>query len=473
MDDPTFRAWAHRLADWMADYRENVSQRRILPTAGPGDIAAQLPPEPPPLGTGMEEIMADFERIVLPGMMHWNHPGWFGYFPANNSGPSILAEMLTATIGAQCMSWQTSPAATELEQVTLDWLRRMLDLPEGFRGVIHDTASSATLVAVLMARERATKGRSRREGPTAPGSDRLRLYTSREAHASVEKAVFLAGLGADNLRRIDVDADRAMDPEALEAAIRSDLAAGCLPAAVLATVGTTSSTALDPLSAIGAVCSRHGAFLHVDAAYAGTAAVLPEKRHILDGVEHADSFVFNPHKWMFVNFDCSAHFVKDVDLLLETCAMDPEYLKTRHDDDVANFRDWGIPLGRRFRALKLWFVIRSFGVEGIRARIRQHIELAAELAERISEHEDFELLAPVPLGLVCFRFRKRGLSDSELDEINQRLLEAVNASGKCFLTHTMLEGRFTIRLVVGQEKTTPENVDEVWRHLQEQARQLT
>jgi aromatic-L-amino-acid decarboxylase len=462
MTPEEFRLHGHRLVDWMADYLRDVGDRRVVPEVKPGDVRRSLPAAPPDQAEAFERIFADFERLIMPGMTHWNHPGWFAYFAANNSPPSILAEMLTATLAAQCMSWQTSPAATELEQVTMAWLTRMLDLPEGFTGVIQDTASTATLVALLSARERATGFAGERLG--AQTAQRLRVYASAEAHSSVPKGVKLAGFGADALRSIGVDEHYALRPDLLAEAMARDSAAGLVPACVVATVGTTSSTAIDPLPAIAEQCRRHGAWLHVDAAWAGSAAILPELRWILNGVEHADSLVFNPHKWLLVNFDCSAYFVRDVATLLRTFTITPEYLRTAHDPDVANFRDWGIQLGRRFRALKLWFVIRSYGVEGLRAMLRRHVALAGELAEWIEAASDFELMAPAPLGLVCFRYRPADVApdDPGLDQLNRELLARVNASGRVFLTHTTLGGRYVIRVGIGQRCTDREQVEELW-----------
>ena len=361
MTPEQFRTEAHRLVDWMADYLRDVGERRVVPQVTPGAIRHQLPASAPAAGEPFATLMADFERIVLPGMTHWNHPGWFGYFPANHSPPSILAEMVTATLGAQCMSWQTSPAATELEQVVMSWLGQMLGLPATFTGVIQDTSSTATLVALLSARERATSHAAGRRGADA-ATDRLTVYTSEERHSSVDKGVKLAGYGLEALRLVPTDAAFALRPDALAAQMDADATAGFRPACVVATVGSTSSTAVDPLAAIAPVAARHGAWLHVDASYAGAAALLPERRWIIDGIDLADSFVFNPHKWLFTNFDCSAYFVRDVDTLVRTFQTSPEYLRTAHDADVVNFRDWGVQLGRRFRALKLWWVIRHYGV---------------------------------------------------------------------------------------------------------------
>ena len=473
MTPDEFRTEAHRIVDWMADYLTDPSAHRVLPDVGPGDIARKLPLHPPMSGEPFETILADFNRVIVPGMTHWNHPGWFAYFPGNNSPPSILAEMLTATLGAQCMSWQTSPAATELEQVTMAWLREMIGLPAEFTGVIQDTASTATLVALLSARERATDHAWGASGPQA-GEAPLAVYASAEAHSSVAKGVKLAGYGSAMLRQIPVDDAFALRPEALAAAIDADRATGIRPACVVATIGTTSSTAVDPVRAIAPICRKHGAWLHVDAAYAGSAAILPECREHFDGVELADSFVFNPHKWLLTNFDCSAYYVRDVDLLLRTFGATPEYLRTPHDARVVNYRDWGIQLGRRFRALKLWFVIRSYGVDGLRSLLRKHIALAAEFRSWVEAESGFEVLAPSPFGLVCFRHRPDGHADgAELDAHNRRLLERVNASGSAYLTHTSLEGRFALRLVVGQWRTERSDVERAWRLIRDAGRSTT
>ncbi|MFL5512977.1 MAG: pyridoxal phosphate-dependent decarboxylase family protein [Gemmatimonadales bacterium] len=471
MQADEFRRHAHELVDWMADYLDGVSKLPVTPGVEPGDIARRLPPSPPEEAEPFAQLFADFQSIVLPGMTHWNHPGWFAYFPGNNSPPSILAEMLTATLGAQCMSWATSPAATELEQVTMDWLRQMVGLPETFVGVIQDTASTATLVALLSARERSSGYASGEHGMADAG--RLTVYASAQAHSSVIKGVRLAGYGLDQLRLIPVDAAYAMRPDALADVVLADLASGLRPACVVATIGTTSSTAVDPLPAIGEVCRRHGIWLHVDAAYAGTAAIVPELRHYFDGLEQADSLVFNPHKWMLVNFDCSAYYVRDPQALLRTFSIAPEYLRTAQDQQVVNFRDWGIQLGRRFRALKVWFVLRTYGVEGLRAMVRGHVALAQELAERIRGSSNFELMAPVPFGLVCFRFHPSWARDgSVLDRLNRELLRRVNASGRVHLTHTELDERFVIRMVIGQRLTARQHVDEAWELIQGAAREL-
>ena len=471
MSPDEFRRHAHAMVDWMADYIDGVEDRPVMSPVAPGDVAGRLPEEPPDEGEPMEAIFRDFEQIVLPGITHWQHPGFFAFFPANSSPPSVLAEMLTAALGAQGMIWQTSPAATELETRVMDWLRQMTGLPEGFAGVIQDTASTATLCALLTARERATGWRGNAEGLNRLGP--FNVYCSAEAHSSVEKDVRIAGLGDANLRKIRIDDAFAMVPEALDEAIRADRAAGRTPACVVATLGTTGASGFDPLRAVGEVCRRHGVWLHVDAAWAGSALVLPEQRWMIDGVEHADSFVFNPHKWLFTNFDCSAYFVRDAGALVRTFEILPEYLKTAVGETVINYRDWGIPLGRRFRALKLWFVIRSYGIEGLRARIRAHIALAQAMAREVEAEADFELLAPARLALFCFRYRPRGMDDAEaLDALNETLLARLNESGALYLTHTRIGGVYALRFCVGQTNTQQRHVAAAWRRIQDTARAL-
>jgi aromatic-L-amino-acid decarboxylase len=415
----------------------------------------------------MERIFQDFQDIVFPGITHWQHPSWFAYFPANNSPPSILAEMITAGIGAQCMVWQTSPAAAELEEVVLDWLRQMLGLPEGMVGVIQDTASTATLVALLCAREKTTNFSANAKGI----QDTLTVYASEETHSSIEKGVKIAGYGKENLRLIPTDADFAMIPEKLEAAIDSDIKKGFLPACVIGTVGTTSSTAVDPLSAIGRICRKHDVWFHVDAAFSGTAAILPEKKWMLDGLEFVDSFVFNPHKWMLTNFDCSAYFVRDEGALIRTFEIHPEYLKTGVDAEVKNYRDWGIQLGRRFRALKLWFVIRTYGVEGLQKMVREHIRLAEMVKEWVEKDERFELMAPVPVSLVCFRLND-GRQEDQLNELNKAFLEKLNRTGKLLLTQTSLRGKYVLRMSIAARLTEEKHVREAWELIRKTAGEL-
>ena len=467
MDIESFRKYAHEFADWIADYLGGLERFPVMSPVKPGEIRAQLPGAPPSNGEPMDRIFDDFKRIILPGISHWQHPGWHAYFPANNSPESILGEMLAAGMGVQGMSWTTSPAATELEDLVMDWLRQMLGLPAGLSGVIQDSASGATLAALLCARERATNFAANENGCGRP----LVVYASPETHSSIEKGAKIAGYGRRRLRLVETDAAFAMIPEKLEAAIAADRAAGLQPAAVVATLGTTSSAAVDPLRPIGEICARHKLWLHVDAAYAGTAAVCPENRWILDGAEYLDSFVFNPHKWMLTNFDCSAFFVKDPGTLIRTFEVHPEYLKTGVDPFVKNYRDWGIPLGRRFRALKLWFVIRSYGVEGLRAFVREDIRLAGLLREWIEADPRFEILAPVRFGLVCFRFND-GRGEAQLTTFNKALLDRLNASGKIGLSHSVLGGKFSLRLVVGARTTEERHVRRAWELVRSTAAEL-
>ena len=467
MNAEAFRQQAHTLVDWMADYLEHVQEYPVQPGAPPGAVRAQLPAAPPEQPESFERIVADFQRVIVPGLTHWGHPGFFGYFPANTSPPSILAEMLTATIGAQCMSWNTSPAATELEQVMMEWLRQMIGLPEGFTGVIQDTASTATLVALITARDEAI----RREGRPM---ERLTFYTSEEANSSVTKGARLAGFLPANIRRIGTDASAAMRIEALAAAVAQDRAAGLLPACIVPTVGTTGSTAIDPVPAVAELCAREQIWLHVDAAFAGSAAILPELRWILAGAERADSLVFNPHKWLLVNFDCSAYFVRDRAALLRSFGASAEILKATYDDAVVNYRDWGIQLGRRFRALKLWFVIRSYGVEGLRAMLREHIRLGKLFASWVDADPEFERLGEAPLATVCFRHcpevcGHRVAEGVDYDPHNQRLLARLNATGKLFLTGTRLKGAYVLRLALGHLTTTEADVRRAWELIQEAA----
>jgi aromatic-L-amino-acid decarboxylase len=468
MDENQFREYGHRFVDWLADYMKDIEAYPVMSRLKPGDIKRQLPTEPPQKAEPLDRIFSDFQKIIVPGITHWQHPGWFAYFPANNSPVSVLAELLTAGLGAQCMSWQTSPAATELEETVLDWLRRMIGLPEGLAGVIQDTASTATLCGLLTAREKATDFSANQRGLR----DQLTVYASTEAHSSIEKDVKIAGFGRENLRLIPVDEHLALIPSRLEEAVMEDKGRGFKPCCVVATVGTTSSTAIDPLPAIGQVCRRHGLWLHVDAAFAGTAAVLPEMRWLLEGAEFADSFVFNPHKWMLTNFDCSAYFVRDPDLLRRTFEIRPEYLKTGADALVKNYRDWGLQLGRRFRALKLWFVIRSYGIEGIQAMVREHLRLARLFEGLVRSRPDFEVLAPVKLSLVCFRWNDGQRSEEELTALNRELLDGVNATGRVFLTHTLLREKFTLRLAIGQRTTQERHVRLAWDLIKGEAEKL-
>ncbi|MFF5216394.1 pyridoxal-dependent decarboxylase [Micromonospora sp. NPDC000442] len=461
MTPEEFRRAGHAVVDWIADYWATLPQRPVTSQDPPGTVAAGLPAGPPARGEPVEAVLADLDKLVAPGLTHWQHPGFFGFFPANTSGPSVLGDLVSAGLGVQGMLWATGPACTELETVLLDWLADLLDLPARFRsggsggGVIQDSASSATLVATLVALHRAAGGRWRQAGVDR----RYRVYASTEAHSSVEKAARIAGLGADGVRLIEVDpATRAMSPVALRAAIEADRAAGVVPALVVATVGTTSTTAVDPLPEIGPICAEHRVFLHVDAAYAGAAAVCPELRFGHAGLEYADSYCFDPHKWLLTGFDCDAFWVADAGELVEALTVLPEYLRNAASESgaVIDYRDWQVPLGRRFRALKLWFVLRWYGVEGLREHIRRGVALAAGFADRVRADERFELVADHPYALVCFRLRGP-------DGPNERLLAAVNATGRIYLTHTRVAGRHTLRLAVGAPQTTQAHVDEAWQ----------
>ena len=474
MDIDQFRKQAHEMVDWMADYLASVERYPVRAQVRPGEIAARLPASPPDAPEPMDRIFADFQSDILPGVTHWQHPSFFAYFPANASPPSVLAEMLTATLGVNCMLWQTSPAGTELETRMMDWLRQMIGLPEGFHGVIQDTASGATLCALLTARERATGWRANADGLGALGGGGVRLaaYVSEEAHSSIEKDAMIAGYGQDGLRKIPAGDDFAMRLDALEQAIDADLAAGISPACVVATLGTTGVGGMDPLAPIAALCRRHDIFLHVDAAWAGSALILPEHRSMIAGVEHADSFVFNPHKWLFTNFDCSAHFVRDPEALTRTLSVTPLYLQSRETGQVIDYRDWGVPLGRRFRALKLWFVIRSYGVEKLKQMIADHIAWTAELSEQIAAAPDFEVMAPPVLGLVNFRHHPAGVDEAELDALNQRLLERLNDSGRLYLTQNRVKGRYAIRFSIGQTTVTRDHIQRAWGIVQETAAEV-
>jgi aromatic-L-amino-acid/L-tryptophan decarboxylase len=457
-----FRKYAHEMVDWMVDYLDNVAEYPVMSKSIPGDIRKQLPDFAPEKSEPFEKIMSDVERIIMPGITHWESPNFFAYFPANKSEPSILAEMMMAALGTQGMLWLTSPAATELEERMMEWLRTMLGLPIGFKGVIQDTASSATLAAILSAREKATSWAINESGFT--GNENFVIYSSDQVHSSIDKAVKIAGIGLKNLIRIPTDHNYALRPDALRLQIENDLQQGLKPLCVVSALGTTSSTAIDPIAEISAICKEYGIWHHIDAAYAGTALLCEEYRHWIRGIEDADSFVFNPHKWMFVNFDCSVYFVKNPDDLIRTFSVSPEYLKTANDDQVSNYRDWHIQLGRRFRALKLWFVIRSFGVEGLQQKIRAHVAMGKWLENEVRNHPKFELMAPVPLNLVCFRYLPHAdCEETKANSLNERLLHELNKSGKIFITHTKLSDKYTLRLVAAGTQTTFQHVKEAWK----------
>jgi aromatic-L-amino-acid decarboxylase len=464
MDPETFRREGYRAIDWIADYFGHPERYPVLSRVAPGDIKRSLPAAPPEQGEPFAAILSDFDKLIVPGITHWNHPGFFAYFAITGSGPGVLGEVLAAALNAQGMLWRTSPSVTELEEVSLGWLRQLMGLPDVFEGVIYDTASISSLHALATAREAAIAGVRRRGLPGRPELPRSRVYCSDQAHSSIDKAVILLGLGHEALRKIPSDAEFRMRADALQQAMTEDRRAGIVPMAVVATVGTTSTTSVDPVEAIAAICEREGVWLHVDCAYGGSAAIVPECRPALAGVERADSLVVNPHKWLFTPFDLSAFYCRRMDLLREAFSLTPEYLRTTEAGAVKNLMDTGVQLGRRFRALKLWMIVRYFGAEGIRARLSEHMRLARLFAGWVDADPDFERLAPVPFSVVCFRAKPRGKdwSEADLETLNQRLLDAMNATGEVFLSHTKLNGRFTLRLAVGNLRTEQRHVARAW-----------
>ncbi len=470
MTPDEFRKHAHELVEWMAAYMENVEKYPVKSTVKPGEIFSKIPNTPPSEPESFSTVMKDFEEIIMPGITHWQSPNFFAYFPANTSPPSILAEMLISTLATQCMIWETSPAAAELEEKMMIWLRDLIGLPSDFEGVIQDTASTSTLAAILTAREKISRFAVNDEGFQNAGT--LRIYCSGQTHSSVEKAVKIAGIGRNNLVKTAVTEDFSMNPEKLRNAIAEDKKKNFRPCCVIATIGTTGTASIDPLRAIGEICKENGIWLHVDAAMGGTALILPEFQWMLDGKEYIDSFVFNPHKWMFTNFDCSAFFIRDTESLIRTFEILPEYLKTRTRGQVNDYRDWGIPLGRRFRALKLWSVIRSYGTDGLRQKIRYHISLAKRLAEMISAEPDFEFLAPASLNVICFRYHPSGMTEDKLNAANEMLNHILNDSGRIYLSHTTLNGKYTLRMVTGQTNVTLDHVEKAWDLIKEKARSI-
>jgi aromatic-L-amino-acid decarboxylase len=468
MDPRELRRFGHEVADWVADFLETIEELPVLAQVEPGEVRARLPEHPPAQGEPMERILEDFRRIVVPGTTHWNHPGFHAYFANTASGPGILGETLTAALNANAIVWRTAPAATEIEGLVLDWLRQMLGLPASFDGHINDTASVGTLVALAAARERVTEGRVRRSG--LAGQPRLRLYCSSEAHSSVEKAALVLGLGQEGVRKIDVDEEFQMRPAALRSALEEDQAAGWVPMAVVATVGTTSTTSIDPVPAIADICEETGVWLHVDAAYGGSMALVPEFRWVLEGCERVDSFIVNPHKWIFVPMDCSVLYCREPEAIREAFSLVPPYLMTPEQGVARNLMDYGPSMGRRFRALKLWMVIRYFGAAGIATRIRHHVELARTFARWVDEEPDWERMAPTPMSTVLYRHRPEGLADeSALAQHNEAILDAVNRSGKAFLSHTFVDERYALRLAVGNLRTEERHLQTVWSALREAA----
>jgi aromatic-L-amino-acid/L-tryptophan decarboxylase len=470
MTPDEFRTLGHRLIDWIADYRARIAELPVMARTAPGEIKSQLPASPPELAEGFDEVFQDLERIIVPGLSHWQHPQFFGYFPSNAALASVLGDYLSTGLGVLGLSWQASPALTELEEVVTDWLRQMVGLSGAWSGVIQDTASTCTLVALLCARERSSNyslSRGGLQGDREP----LVVYTSDQSHSSVEKAAILAGFGRANVRLVAHDAKYALRPDALEEVIRRDLAEGRKPCAIVATTGTTISTALDPVAAMAAVARKHGLWLHVDAAMAGSAMILPECRWMWDGVEDADSVVLNPHKWLGAVFDCSVYYVRDPEHLVRVMSTNPSYLRSAADDRVKNLRDWGIPLGRRFRALKLWCLIRNEGVNGLQTRLRRDVENARWFAEQVGAIPNWKVLAPVPLQTVCVRHEPSGLQGDALDRHTLAWVDRVNRSGQAYLTPAMLDGRWMVRVSIGAESTERKHIESLWQVMRQEAEQ--
>ena len=465
-----FSDWGKRIADWAQDYHMTIADRPVRARTEPGEILAALPTQPPEQAQPIEDIFQDFEQIVMPGITHWQHPRFFAYFNANASAPSVLAEFLTSAIAPQCMLWQTSPAATEMETRMMDWLRHALDLPDGFAGVIQDSASSATLAAVLTMREKALNWQGNKQGLFKQKP--LRIYCSAEVHTSIDRATWISGIGQDNLVRVPIKGDwRGMDPAALEGAIQADIDSNLQPAGVILCVGGTGTGATDPVDDCLKIAQKYGLYTHVDAAWAGSAMICPEYRHYWPGIAQADSIVFNPHKWLGVQFDCSAHFVKNPADLVETLAISPEYLKTHGKDGVINYSEWSVQLGRRFRALKLWFVMRAYGLEGLRTRLRNHVNWSVALHDRLAAEPDFQIVTPPMWSLWTFRYAPQGRSD--LDDLNLRLVNAINDDGRIYLTQTRVDGDLVIRFQAGQFETTEQDVAMAFDVITEIARSLT
>lgn len=467
-----FKKYANEAVDWISRYFENMDDFPVLPKIQPGDIKKQLPASPPENPEDFEDVLKDYENIIVPGTTHWNHPRFHAYFSVTGSLPGVIGEMLSAALNVNAMLWKSSPAATELEEVTMDWLRQMIGLPPEFDGVINDSASSSTMYAMAAAREAA--GLQIREKGMAGRTDLppLRFYCSEDTHSSVEKAAITLGVGQHGLRKIPTNDVFQMDAAKLEQAIEEDISNGIKPLGVIATIGTTSTTSIDPVERISAICQKHNIWLHVDAAYGGPVAVLPEMRDLFNGWEHADSIVLNPHKWLMTQIDCSVLYCRKPEILKQAFSLVPEYLKTTEGDSVKNLMDYGVSLGRRFRSLKLWMVIRAFGVSGIQNIIRDQLKFARKLADLIDAHADFEMLAPVPFSTLVFRFAPANHTKEELDELNAKLMEAINQSGKVFLSHTKIHGKFTLRLAIGNIKTKWEDLAETWELVKEEAEKL-
>ncbi|MCP4458791.1 MAG: aspartate aminotransferase family protein [Cytophagales bacterium] len=466
-----FRQYAHQFVDWMADYMRDVEQYPVKSQVDPKEIYNQIEKVIPNESENIDEIFSDFKKIIVPGITHWQSPNFFAYFQANTSSPSILAEMLMATLGIQGMKWDTSPASTELEERMMEWLRDAMAIPSDWTGVIQDSASTSTLASIITAREQKSNYQVNKNGLN--GYTNFRVYCSEETHSSVEKGVKIAGLGKENLVKVPTDDKLAMDSDLLLENIEKDIAKGYIPLCVIAAIGTTGTLAIDPLKKITQITEKYKIWLHVDAAYAGSALLLSEYQNLIVGLEHADSFVFNPHKWLFTNFDCTAYFVKNKDALVNTFSILPEYLKTKTDGMVNNHCDWGIPLGRRFRSLKLWFVLRNFGRKGLQEKLRHHIELAQWFESEVVKSPDFELAVPRSLNLVCFCYKPsilKNISLQEQNSLNERLLNQLNSTGNIYLTHTKVKNIFTLRMSIGQTNVEKSHITNAWELINETAK---
>ncbi|MCF6347446.1 MAG: pyridoxal-dependent decarboxylase [Flavobacteriaceae bacterium] len=466
-----FRKYAHQFVDWMADYMDNVEDYPVKSQVLPKEIYNQIGDNIPYKGEDIETIFNDFKKIIIPGITHWQSPNFFAYFPANTSPPSILAEMLTATLGVQGMKWDTSPASTELEEKMMEWFKKAIGIPYNWTGVIQDSASSATLASILTAREQKSTYKINQVG--FDGFTKFRVYCSEETHSSIEKGAKIAGIGKENVVKIPTDEILRLRPDLLHQTIKQDINNGYQPLCIIAAIGTTGTTAIDPLNEIAEIAEKFKIWLHVDAAYAGSVLLIPEYQHLIKGIEKADSFVFNPHKWLFTNFDCSIYFVKDKNALVNTFEILPEYLKTSTDGVVNNHCDWGVPLGRRFRSLKLWFVMRYYGLEGLQNKLRHHIELAKWFENKIMKSSEFKLIVPRNINLVCFHFKPQELSDiKKLNRLNEELLHKLNATGIIYLTHTKVNEIYTLRMAIGQTNVEQNHIEKAWELIKEKATEI-
>ncbi len=472
MPSEEFRKTGYQLVDWITDYLKEIEKYPPLSKVNPGDILKHIPQSPPQKGEDIENVLSDVDKILLDGITHWNHPGFMAYFNSTSSGPGILAELLSAGLGLNGMLWKTSPAFTELERTMMNWFRQMVGLPENYWGIIYDTASTSSMHAIASAREQLNLGFRQKGMAGRNDVPRLIMYCSEHAHSSIEKGAVTLGIGLKGVRKIPVNDKFEMIPAKLEEAINEDIKNRWKPFCVIATVGTTSTTSVDPVEEIAMICEKYNLWLHIDSAYAGVTAMIPEMNWITKGWERADSIVINPHKWMFTPMDLSIYFTRKPEILKQAFSLVPEYLKTKQDDEVENLMDYGIQLGRRFRSLKLWFIIRYFGVDGLSERIKFHIKLAKEFAEWIDNDKDFERLAPVPFSTVCFRYNPGNRTEEELNKLNEKLLEEINASGKIFLSHTKINGKFVIRLTIGSIRHEKRHIEEAWEVIKEFIKEL-